>query len=252
MAAPLWQLIYDQCVSATEFRVSSGNLQIRYASGSWVTVGDVSGLATTTNITAAIAALVASSPAALDTLNELAAALGNDANFATTVVNALALKATLASPTFTGTPAAPTAAAGTNTTQLATTAFANGEVAARKRSFCLVPFASDAAVTVGDGTIAFCVLADMNGLNVTAVTAGVATAGATSGSTDIQIRRKRGAASADVLSTKVTLSVGEYTISDGVINLSNDDLATGDLIFVDVDAINGTAPSGLSVTITAN
>lgn len=37
-------------------------------------------------------------------------------------------KAPLASPTFTGTPAAPTAAAGTNTTQVATTAFAVGEV----------------------------------------------------------------------------------------------------------------------------
>lgn len=36
-----------------------------------------------------------------------------------------ALKAPLASPTFTGTPAAPTAATGTNTTQLATTAFVN-------------------------------------------------------------------------------------------------------------------------------
>lgn len=40
-----------------------------------------------------IAEIVNSSPAALDTLNELAAALGNDANFATTVTNALALKA---------------------------------------------------------------------------------------------------------------------------------------------------------------
>lgn len=41
---------------------------------------------------AAIAALVNASPAALDTLNELAAALGNDANFATTMTNALAAK----------------------------------------------------------------------------------------------------------------------------------------------------------------
>ena len=39
-------------------------------------------------------------------------------------------KAGLASPTFTGTPAAPTAAQGTNTTQLATTAFVNAEIAA--------------------------------------------------------------------------------------------------------------------------
>lgn len=39
-------------------------------------------------------------------------------------------KAPLASPTFTGTPAAPTAAAGTNTTQVATTAFVNSEISA--------------------------------------------------------------------------------------------------------------------------
>ncbi|EFI6904522.1 shikimate transporter [Escherichia coli] len=39
-----------------------------------------------------LAALVGSSPEALDTLNELAAALGNDPNFATTVTNALAGK----------------------------------------------------------------------------------------------------------------------------------------------------------------
>lgn len=41
---------------------------------------------------------------------------------------ALGLKAPLASPTFTGTPAAPTAAQGTNTTQLATTAFVQTEI----------------------------------------------------------------------------------------------------------------------------
>ena len=38
-------------------------------------------------------------------------------------VASIAAKASLASPTFTGTPAAPTAASGTNTTQIATTAF---------------------------------------------------------------------------------------------------------------------------------
>ena len=49
-------------------------------------------IATTGFVKSAIAALVASSPAALDTLNELAAALGNDPKFATTVTNALAGK----------------------------------------------------------------------------------------------------------------------------------------------------------------
>lgn len=49
-------------------------------------------LATTAFVAAGLAALVASSPAALDTLNELAAALGNDANFAATVTTALGNK----------------------------------------------------------------------------------------------------------------------------------------------------------------
>ncbi|EKQ4428774.1 phage tail protein [Escherichia coli] len=49
-------------------------------------------VATTAFVKSAIAALVASSPAALDTLNELAEALGNDPNFATTMTNALAGK----------------------------------------------------------------------------------------------------------------------------------------------------------------
>src|SRR5688572_5765601 len=46
----------------------------------------------------------------------------------TDLQTALDLKAPLASPTFTGTPSAPTAGAGTNTTQVATTAFVQQEI----------------------------------------------------------------------------------------------------------------------------
>ncbi|EJJ3142748.1 phage tail protein [Escherichia coli] len=49
-------------------------------------------IASTAFVMAAIAALVDSSPDELNTLNELAAALGNDPNFATTMTNALAGK----------------------------------------------------------------------------------------------------------------------------------------------------------------
>ncbi|EJQ0323679.1 phage tail-collar fiber domain-containing protein [Escherichia coli] len=49
-------------------------------------------IASTAFVMAAIAALVDSSPDALNTLSELAAALGNDPNFATTMTNALAGK----------------------------------------------------------------------------------------------------------------------------------------------------------------
>ena len=59
-------------------------------------------LATTAFVTTGIANIVDSAPGALNTLNELAAALGDDANFSTTVTNSIATKAPLASPTFTG------------------------------------------------------------------------------------------------------------------------------------------------------
>jgi len=49
-----------------------------------------------------VAALADSAPAALDTLNELAAALGDDANFSTTVTNSIATKMPLAGGAFTG------------------------------------------------------------------------------------------------------------------------------------------------------
>lgn len=74
-------------------------------------------------IAAALDALVGDAPGLLDTLGEIANALGDDPNFAATITSTLAAKAPLASPAFTGTPTAPTATAGTNTTQVATTAF---------------------------------------------------------------------------------------------------------------------------------
>lgn len=54
---------------------------------------DLTGLATETYVNNAVAGLVDSAPSTLNTLNELAAALGDDANFATTVTNAIAAKA---------------------------------------------------------------------------------------------------------------------------------------------------------------
>lgn len=70
--------------------VSSG------ATGTTATAGDNSTkLATTAFVATAIANLINAAPGALDTLNELAAALGNDPNFATTITNALAGKADL-------------------------------------------------------------------------------------------------------------------------------------------------------------
>ena len=86
-------------------------------------------IANTAFVQAAILALIGGAPATLDTLKEIAAAINNDPNFSTTINNALALKAPLASPALTGTPTAPTAAQTVNNTQIATTAFVKSAVA---------------------------------------------------------------------------------------------------------------------------
>jgi len=88
-----------------------------------------SNIARTTDVSTAISNLIDSSPATLNTLNELAAALNDDSNFAGTVTSALADKAPIASPALTGVPTAPTPAAGTNTTQIATTAYVQDSLA---------------------------------------------------------------------------------------------------------------------------
>lgn len=65
-------------------------------------------IASTSFVRTEISNLLASAPSTLDTLNELATALGNDANFSTTVTNNLAGKANLSGASFTGTITAPT------------------------------------------------------------------------------------------------------------------------------------------------
>lgn len=75
------------------------------------TTGTITNLTTPTNpndaatkgyVDTEVSNLVASAPAALDTLNELAAALGDDANFSTNVTNSIAAKLPLAGGTMTG------------------------------------------------------------------------------------------------------------------------------------------------------
>ncbi|MCX2041928.1 phage tail protein [Escherichia coli] len=87
-------------------------------------------IATTAFVQAALMALINGAPATLDTMKEIAAAINNDPKFSTTINNALALKAPLLSPAFTGTPTAPTAAQSVNNTQIATTAFVKSAIAA--------------------------------------------------------------------------------------------------------------------------
>ena len=105
--------ISDSSTSTAITIDSSGNVTFSgavTATAATQSAGDNSTkIATTAYADAAAAAVVDSAPSTLDTLNELAAALGDDPNFATTVTNSIAAKAPIANPTFTGTATIPTA-----------------------------------------------------------------------------------------------------------------------------------------------
>ena len=124
--------IADTSLLATTANVATAKTEAIAAAASASTSAISTAIATevsnrNTAIADAVDDLVDGAPSLLNTLNELAAAINDDANYTTTLTSALALKAPLASPALTGVPTAPTAAANTDTTQVATTAFAKAE-----------------------------------------------------------------------------------------------------------------------------
>ena len=115
LKAPLANPTFTGTVSGvTKAHVGLGNVDNTSDADKPVSTAQSAAIATAkseaiADATAQVNAVIASAPAALNTLDELAAALGDDANFATTVTNSLAAKAPLASPTFTGTVTLPAA-----------------------------------------------------------------------------------------------------------------------------------------------
>ena len=116
-------------------------------------------IANTSFVKNAIDNLIANSPAALDTLNELAAAINDDANFATTLLNTintgLALKAPIANPVFTGAATVPTPSNSSNDNTVATTAFVkNTTPPLENAALTGVPTAPTAAPSINNTQIA--------------------------------------------------------------------------------------------------
>jgi hypothetical protein len=106
-------------------------------------------------------------------------------------------------------------------------------------------------VATGDGKAFFRVPSVMNGWNLISVAMNVYTAGVT-GTMDVQIRNVTD--STDMLSTKLTIDSSETDTSTAataaVIDTTKDDVATGDKIAIDVDAVQTTKAKGLYVELT--
>lgn len=119
----------------------------------------------------------------------------------------------------------------------------------RKPTMVHIPcFGAATDCSTGDGKAFLEVPEELNGMNITAVGAYCFTAG-TTGTMDIQIRNVTD--SQDVLSTKITIDSTERSsrtaATPAVINTSYDDLATGDIIAFDFDAVHTTAAKGAIV-----
>ncbi len=117
-----------------------------------------------------------------------------------------------------------------------------------KRTFVFALAGSGTALAVADGTLGLVVPAIYAGYNLVDVEVACHTKGVT-GTSDIQLRRRRAGADVDMLTTKLTLG-DEYYVSDETIDTDNDDLAAGDLIYIDVDAVHTTPPQGVTVIFT--
>ena len=106
-------------------------------------------------------------------------------------------------------------------------------------------------VSLGDGRAAFLVPAAMNGMQLVSVAMVVATAGTGASLTTVQISRRRAGTNTDMLSTPITIASAATVGTGAVIDAATDDLATNDLLYVDVDTVSAVPPQGGVVALQA-
>ena len=118
-----------------------------------------------------------------------------------------------------------------------------------KRLIQVKIFDDSTAVTTGDGKLVLCIPLELNGMNLVQAEAYCSTV-SSSGTPTVQIRNVTD--SADMLSTRITIDATEYTsytaTARSVVDGTHDDVATGDLIAIDVD-VSGTGTKGLGVIL---
>ena len=122
-----------------------------------------------------------------------------------------------------------------------------------KRIYVIGVIEAATALTTGDGKAYRTIPQEFNGMNLVAAHAAVYTVA--TGETLIAIQIRNVTDSVDMLSTKITLDASEFNsytaATPPVIDTALDDVATGDRIAVDIDAIgNTTSGNGLDVILT--
>lgn len=107
-------------------------------------------------------------------------------------------------------------------------------------------------LNTGDGQFIFAIPSDLNGTNLVDAQAFVTTVA--TGGTLVTVQIRNVTDSVDMLSTRITIDASEFTsytaATPRVIDTTKDDVVTGDLIAIDVDAVgNTTRGKGLGVIL---
>lgn len=127
--------------------------------------------------------------------------------------------------------------------------YAEDEWRSPGNQFDIKVFSDTQTVAVGDGRFIFAIPEDLDGTNLVTAAAYVTTV-SSSGTPTVQIRNITQAA--DMLTTRITIDASEFTsytaATAAVVDTANDDVATGNLIAVDVD-VAGTGAKGLGVIL---
>jgi hypothetical protein len=136
---------------------------------------------------------------------------------------------------------------GTNTTKFVTADALAGSNAGTPTVTLLVSDPGGSAITTGDGKVYWRVPSTLNGMNLVGVAAALTTV-SSSGIPTVQIANVTD--SVDMLSTKLTIDANETDSSTAataaVIDTTKDDVATGDMLRIDID-VAGTGAKGLMV-----
>ncbi len=134
---------------------------------------------------------------------------------------------------------------GTSTTGVVTPDSLAGSYAGTK-SLSVQVFDGTTDVATGDGKAYITIPEALNGMNLIRAQATVVTAGTTNATT-VMIHNKTDAA--DMLSGAISIASAGTVGTVGTINGSADDVATNDVLRIDVDSVSTTAPKGLMVVL---
>lgn len=135
---------------------------------------------------------------------------------------------------------------GTDATRAVTPDSLAGSTIFGRKVVSIQCFDGATAVTTGDGKAYITIPEALNGMNLVRAQATVVTAGTTNATT-VMIHNKTDAQ--DMLSGAISIASAGTVGTVGTVNATYDDVATNDVLRIDVDSVSTTAPKGLMVVL---